>query len=121
MGKIAKRSAKADAFENSCNPNEEWNKKLDHDMERKQKQRCLETEAQRKQRRKKDADYHRQMRSEETSVEQNIRKQKDVDYHYRKRIHEEEEKTRKRLDKLKEENIPSEKDMCQLCSTTILH
>ena len=34
LGKIAKRSAKADAFESSCNPNEEWNKKLDHDMVR---------------------------------------------------------------------------------------
>ena len=59
----------------------------------------------RKNRKKRDSDYHRQMRSRETLEEQNIRKQKDVDYHYRKRIHEEEEKTRKRLEKLKEENI----------------
>ena len=105
LSKIVKRSAKADAFENSLNPNEKWNKKLDQDMIRQQISRSLETEDKKQKRKKRDAEYHKLIRSGETSEEKTIRKQKDIHYHNRTRIHDEEKKSEERLEKYKEKNI----------------
>ena len=105
LSKIVKRSAKADAFENSLNPNEKWNKKLDQDMIRQQISRSLETEDKKQKRKKRDAEYHKLIRSGETSEEKTIRKQKDIHYHHRTRIHDEEKKSEERLEKYKEKNI----------------
>ena len=105
LNKAAKTSAKADAFENSLKPNEDWNRKLDNDMLRHRKSRANETAAQEKQRKDKDAEYQRKARSEETIREQNMRKQRDIDYHFRKRIEDKERAFDDRMEAYKEKNI----------------
>ena len=65
LNKASKTSAKADAFENSLKPNEDWNMKIDNDMLRHRKSRAIETAAQEKHRKDKDAEYQRKARLEE--------------------------------------------------------
>ena len=64
--KVVKRAAKAAAFENSFQPNKDWNAKMDADMERHTKSRAAETVKMKTQRKDKDNAYQENKRASQS-------------------------------------------------------
>ena len=78
--KSIKRSLKAAAFEDSLNPNLDWNSKLDSDMIRHQKSRALETEEESNKRKERDVMYQRNKRDNLSEQQRKIINQKKIEY-----------------------------------------
>ena len=103
--KIVKRAAKADAFENSFQPNKDWNAKMDADMERHTKSRAAETLEMKTHRQDKDNAYQEKKRASLSLNEQNVIKQEKAKQNRQWRIEKKEEEVKIQLEERKQKNI----------------
>ena len=103
--KMVKRAAKATAFENSFQPNKDWNAKMDADMERHTKSRAAETVKMKTQRKDKDNAYQENKRASLSVNEQNVLKQEKAKQNRQRRIEIKEEEVKIQLEARKQKNI----------------
>ena len=103
--KIVKRAAKAAAFENSFQPNKDWNAKMDADMERHTKSRAAETDKMKTNRTNKDNAYQEKKRASLSLNEQNVLKQEKAKQNRQRRIEKREEEETIQQEVRKQKNI----------------
>ena len=84
LRKVEKRAKKASAYENSSDPNKDWNLKLNADMTRHYNSRKNETDEKKKLRKERDAKYQKNKRLTEKESKEKRRKKRD--YNQKRKI-----------------------------------